>query len=164
MAVVMGVMALAAHFVRRRQGFSPTRSGGAAAPNGNNPGTAGLLGGPRSRRARPEPPLDVVYRRALAKGAWVTLVEASGKRFLVGVTEQSVSLLAELPAGAAAAPAGANGNTLSEGDSPIAFGDEQSWAQTGRMPVSLRDAANEERPENAWKLAVDSLRERTVRR
>ncbi len=104
MAVVMAVMALAAGFVRRRQGTMPVSRrlpGAAGRPNagggGRGAGMGALFGGARSRPPRPEPEVDVVFRRPLAKGAWVTLVEASGHRFLVGVTEQSVTLLAALP-------------------------------------------------------------------
>jgi len=154
MAVVMGVMALAARFIRRRQGFGPFPRAAA---------------GPR--RARPEAPVDVVYRRALAKGAWVTLVESGGKRFLVGVTEQSVNLLAELPSGDAAA--GTEEPVVDfaaeAGRRPLAAvgaGNraEDEWSRAGMMPASLPGLADEAGPGNAWKLTLGSLRERTVRR
>jgi len=130
MAVVMAVMALAARFVRRRQGLA-------------------LGSRARPARERPEVPVDVVFRRSLAKGAWVTLVEAAGKKFLVGVTEHTVTMLAELPSEAPPGPKA---------------GGAHDELQASRMPVCLDGATNGARPDNAWKLTLDSLRERTVRR
>jgi len=167
MAVVMAVMALAARFIRRRQGFGsgPRAAAGAGATKaavGRNgastprgapapagaAGLGGLFGGARgNRRARPEPPFDIVYRRAVAKGAWICLVEASGKRFLIGTTEQQVTMLSELPAEVV----------------PDILAIEE-WDEPGRMPVSLEGEPELARSGTAWKLALDSLRERTVRR
>jgi hypothetical protein len=193
---------------------SGTAAPGVGSPVGG-PNTIGtkwgsLLGGPRPRRARPIPPVEVVYRRALAKGASVAVVEATGKQFLLGVTEQSITLLAELPSVAdgmplnadvpapmsrpapapgptvASSPAfpqvgggngrrahggrthrdgthsdtGASGTQLSE----LEVWDElDDLQQADRMPASPSDAASLER-QNAWKLTLDSLRERTIRR
>jgi hypothetical protein len=163
MTVVMAVMALAAKFVRRRQGLGPMpralprSSGRGMGSNGQGAG-AGSAGNLRggNRRARPEAPLDVVYRRSLAKGAWVTLVEAGGKRFLVGVTEQSVTLLAELPGAEVPSPVPPPGSV-------VIVDDEQDWSRAGRMPAS-GGGSGDGSPDHAWKLALDSLRERTVRR
>ena len=123
MAVVMAVMGLAARFVRRRQeaglggggfrwqaraGRGPwhrsSGRGAAGGPNTSGPSWGASWGAPRPRRARPIPPVEVVYRRALAKGAAVAVVEATGKQFLLGVTEQSITLLAELSGPGDAAP------------------------------------------------------------
>jgi len=206
MTVVMGVMALAAKFVRWRQGLAPgprpvgsRRAGGAGGAGTAGGSLANLRGGPKPRRARPETPVHVVYRRALAKGAWVTLVEAAGKSFLVGVTEQSVTLLAELPmamspgvastgvastgvastgvasTGVASTGVGSTGvastGVASTGVAwPEAIGlapaggCEHDDLQVGGMPAFLDDAASGGRPDSAWKLTLDSLRERTVRR
>jgi flagellar protein FliO/FliZ len=170
MAVVMGVMGLAARLLRRRQGFGPppragAGQGGHATTGAGTTGTGmkGLAGRARARRARPEPLIDVLYRRSLAKGAWVTLVDSGGKRLLIGVTEQSVNLLAELPPGPGTPGAGhASASGVAEDGAPAE--EEEIWLKTGRMPVSSQDAGSAERPDNAWKLALDSLRERTVRR
>jgi len=191
MTVVMGVMALAAKFVRWRQGLAPgprpvgsRRAGGAGGAGTAGGSLANLRGGPKPRRARPETPVHVVYRRALAKGAWVTLVEAAGKSFLVGVTEQSVTLLAELPM--AMSPGVASTGVASTGVASTglastgvastgvawpeaiglapAGGCEHDDLQVGGMPAFLDDAASGGRPDSAWKLTLDSLRERTVRR
>jgi hypothetical protein len=207
MAVVMAVMGLAARLVRRRQeaglgggGFRGRRAGrglGAGGP-AIGPKTlgaklGGVLGAPRPRRARPIPPVEVVYRRALAKGAAVAVVEATGKQFLLGVTEQSITLLAELTGPGNAAPldphaaAPTNVATPTSGPAPSAgpaptsgaqagtraggaqvsdleiWDEFDDWQQADRMPASPPDAASSER-QNAWKLTLDSLRERTIRR
>ena len=211
MAVVMAVMGLAARLVRRRQeaglgggGFRGRRAGkglgrglgaGGAASGPNTLGAklGGVLGAPRPRRARPVPPVEVVYRRALAKGAAVAVVEATGKQFLLGVTEQSITLLAELSSPGNAAPLDAhaaaptNVATPTSGPAPSAgpaptsgaqagtraggaqvsdleiWDEFDDWQQADRMPASPPDAASSER-QNAWKLTLDSLRERTIRR
>lgn len=180
MAVVMGVMGLAARLVRRRQGFG----GPGPAKAGARPGGHRVAGrSSRSRRARPEPPFEVLYRRSLSKGSSLALVQANGRQYLLGVTEQAVSLVADLsaqPQGAATfAPAdGAGGGAaFAPGDggtptgtgtlgapAPISLDDIDNWGQTGRMPVSLAEAVAPGQPATAWKLAIDSLRERTVRR
>jgi hypothetical protein len=127
----------------------------------------------------------------------VAVVEATGKQFLLGVTEQSISLLAELPGAGNTAPldphataptfvptstsapaptdvptsvptptSGAQAGTGSGGAqvSDLEIWDEfDDWQQVDRMPASPPDAASSER-QNAWKLTLDSLRERTIRR
>jgi hypothetical protein len=140
-----------------------------------------------------------VYRRALSKGAAVAVIEATGKQFLLGITEQSITLLTELPGAAGPTPldaevatttsvtpatsvAAASSTTAPNSDPAPAAGtrsgtrdggaqvsdleiwDEfDDWQQADRMPASSPDAATLER-QNAWKLTLDSLRERTIRR
>ena len=181
MAVVMGVMAIAARLLRRNQGSiaGTGRGGRRAIGMGIGAGPGGLLGSGRSRQARPVPPVEVVYRRSLARGASVTVVQAGGQTFLVGVTEQTVTMLAELsplpaigasPAGSQApansipANGGAQRGLGNRTGDPSPMGDFDEWQGTGGTPVLLTDAATTRRPDNAWKLALDSLRERTVRR
>ena len=177
----------------------------------------GLLGGARSarpgraRNVRPAPPIEVVYRRAVAKNAALAVVEATGKQYLIGITEQSVTLLTELPtpgsatpsepatwsefaarseAGAAAfapsnGPSNASGPSQATvrlddarpggpgpggaGESAIHMSDLEDWQefedwkQADRMSASQPDVASLER-QNAWKLTLESLRERTIRR
>ena len=107
MGAVMAVMGLAARFVRRRQGSGPLLAGRRA------PATApaGRPGRARPRRSRPVAPLEILYRRPLSKGAAVSLVEAAGRTFLLGVTDHSVTVLAELPDGPAATGPAATGPT-----------------------------------------------------
>lgn len=169
MAVVMLVMGVAARLVRRRQGLGGAR---AAADSGRRAGPGRATWSARgARRARPVPPVEVLFRRSLAKGANLTLVKAGDKQYLLGVTEQSVNLLTEIemtpePSGPATAgldqpgPPG-SGTDLSGLDG---LEDIDQWRKTGRTPVSLDRAATPGQPETAWKLAIHSLRERTVRR
>lgn len=165
MAVVMGVMAVAARLVRRRQGVGagPLRG---RVPDGPTARRASLTG--RSRRARPEAPFEVVFRRPLAKGANLTLVEAAGKQYLLGVTEQSITLLTELPGTTMGGEAGTGPlpgqDIASVTPLPVRAGTTDEWGQAGRTPVPSAAAATPGQPATAWKLAVDSLRERTVRR
>jgi len=146
MAVVMGVMGLAAHMLRRR------------ADRGSAPGNGMFALLPRAPRTKKthEPELDIVYRRPLSKGASVALVKADGKRYLLGVTEHAVTLLASLPAQAPPQP---------KEDLPIFLtniGNEDD--RTPSSLAALHPTAHGEGQPNAWKLALDSLRERTVRR
>jgi len=164
MAAVMAVMGLAARLVRRRQGTGPLLAGRRSPATGPD----SRAGRARGRKPHPAAPIEVLYRRPLSKGAAVSLVEATGRTFLLGVTEQSVTLLAELrgpgaPGAAAALAQGAAGAVQLMG--PVNLTDEDEWQQTGRMPVCERGPSGAETSENnAWKLALDSLRERTVRR
>jgi hypothetical protein len=158
MAAVMAVMALAARVVRRRQGVGPLLP----AHRGLATSREGRPGSTRARKARPDLPVEVLYRRPLAKGAAVSLVQATGRMFLLGVTEQSVTLLAELPGpGASSATAAPEQGTV---DGSVNLTDVDEWQQNGRMPFCERGPAGGETSEKAWKLALDSLRERTVRR
>jgi hypothetical protein len=220
MAVVMAVMGLAARFVRRRQegglgggGLSGRRTGrggpvvtgraGSGGPSTLATKLQSVLGAPKPRRARPVPPFEVVYRRALSKGAAVAVIEATGKQFLLGITEQSITLLTELPGATGPTPLDAEPTTsMSTATSPAAatspgagapapgpgsgpaprsgtrsgtgggasqvrdleiWDEFDDWQQADRMPASPPDAATLER-QNAWKLTLDSLRERTIRR
>jgi flagellar biogenesis protein FliO len=131
MAVVMGVMWGAAQLLKRRQGkFAQV------------PGTG--AGRKAARRPKQEAPFDIVYRKPLGKGACVALVEAPGRRLLIGVTEQSVTLLGELP---------------SQRVPDFSAGAEEPIGGAGMAALDGAD-----RPDTAWKLVLDSLRERTVRR
>ncbi len=78
--------------------------------------------------------VDVVARQGLARNASVVVVRAAGRVFLLGVTESSVSLVADL------------GHTL--------VFDEV--AGTPPQPVDIRP--------KAWRDALESVREMTVRR
>jgi flagellar biogenesis protein FliO len=131
MGVVMGVMWAAAHLLKRRQGRLS-----------QFPGAGGARRAPR--RAKQEAPFEVVYRKPLGKGACVALVEMPGRRLLLGVTEQSVTFLGELP---------------SRGVPDLSAAAEEPTGDAGMATLDGSD-----RPDNAWKLVLDSLRERTVRR
>lgn len=170
MVAVMAVMGLAAHLVRRRQGAGPML----AARGGPASGPGKSVGRSRARKPRAVAPLEVLYRRSLSKGASVSLVEATGRTFLLGVTDHTVTLLAELPGsaptGAAPTPGQLTGQLTGQSTvgletvPPVNLTDEDEWQQTGRMPGCERGPAGAETSDNAWKLALDSLRERTLRR
>jgi flagellar biogenesis protein FliO len=134
MAVVMAVMGGAARLLRRRSGGGPR--GGAA----------------RGQKSRSQP-VEVLYRRSLSKGTAVVLVQAGDKKLLLGVTERAVALLADLHS-EPARPA--------LEDLPVVLDNPDDSQRTGRKPVL--QGAVPALSDNAWKLALDSLRERTVRR
>ena len=162
MGAVMAVMGLAARLLRRRQGVGPllpARRGPVAA-------RAGHPGRSRSRKPRAAAPLEVLYRRSLSKTAAVSLVEATGRTFLLGVTDHSVTLLAELrdPDAPGATVTPAHGRPAYGDAASVQLTDEDDWQQTGRMPGCDKVPAGADASDTAWKLALDSLRERTVRR
>jgi flagellar biogenesis protein FliO len=136
MAAVMAVMGLAARLLRRRAGGGP-----------------GILGGvAKAQKSRPQA-VEVLCRRSLTKGASVAVVQAAGKTLVLGVTEHSVSLLVDTSHEAAR-------NAPEE--QPLLL-DSIDIPRTGGMPA-LKSADTAALPANAWKLTLDSLRERTVRR
>ena len=147
MAVVMGVMGLAARFLRRR-----ANAGGPSLLSVRSGGAAQSRARARAKKA-PAPELEITCRRPLSKGASVALVQALGKRYLVGVTDHAVSVLASLPD--EAVPQVAN-------EYPIVLPEDSRTLPSleGLSPATRGDGP----PVNAWKLAIDSLRERTVRR
>jgi flagellar biogenesis protein FliO len=117
MGVVMAVMVLAAKVMRNRN------FGGMRRP-----------GSPAS--------IEVLARQPFGKGASVAVVRAGGKELVIGVTESSVTVLAE------ADPKALADNTP-ESSEPAGH-----WtAQGGAL-----------RPNQPWKTMLEQLRERTVRR
>ena len=118
LGVVLAVMAGAAA-VLRRSGVTGTALSG-------------------RRGSRRTPPVQVIARHGLSRGASLTVVRLGGRALVLGVTEHQVSLLTEID------PA--------ELDSP---NDEAAAgpAGPGIGPGSL-----------PWKVALEQLRERTVRR
>ena len=118
LGVVLAVMAGAAA-VLRRSGVTGTALSG-------------------RRGSRRTPPVQIIARHGLSRGAFLTVVRLGGRALVLGVTEHQVSLLTEID------PA--------ELDSP---NDEAAAepAGPGIGPGSL-----------PWKVALEQLRERTVRR
>lgn len=170
MGIVMAVMGLAARYARRRQGFRGGRRANArkltgakaASKRPARPARTAMNFFGRPRNVAGEPPAEVLHRLPLTKGTWAVVLAAGGKTLLVGVTEQRVELLAELPS------ALDNDLVLQP-----AAGNADSTPKDNWSPVSaIADPAlitptvppTEERSATAWKLAIDSLRERTVRR
>jgi hypothetical protein len=160
MAVVMAVMAGAAHLVRRRQGLS----GGLTAAKAGRPGGRHAGAASRARRGRPEPACEIVFRRPLSKGASIAVVQAGGSQYLLGVTDRSVNLLAEVPLAAPAGTDGAEAPLATLTALPARRTGTDNWDGTGRTPAPMAAPEGDGLPATAWKLAIDSLRERTVRR
>jgi len=126
LGVVLAVMAGAAAVLRRSGvvGVGPSRGGPSA--------------GGRGRGGRRPPPVEVVARRGLTRGASVTVVRLGSRTLVLGVTDHQVSLLTEIdpaefdpPADDIVIPPGAPGTAV------------------GATP---------------WKDLLEQLRERTVRR
>ena len=120
LAVVLGAMALAAKVLKKR-----------AMPG---------MGGGRTKRVAP---IEVLARHGLGRTASVTMVRAGGKVLVLGVTDASVSVLAE-----------ADPSALEVDDEPV----NGHWtAAQGTGPFSARS-------DWTWKAMIDAARERTVRR
>ena len=103
-------------------------------------GVAGTaVAGRRGTRRRPVP-VEVVARHGLSRGAFVTIVKMGGRALVLGVTEHQVSLLTEID------PAELESAT---DDISIDAGPAGPGIGAGSFP---------------WKVALEQLRERTVRR
>jgi flagellar protein FliO/FliZ len=120
LGVVLAVMAGAAAMLRR-SGVTGTAMSG-------------------RRGSRRTPPVQVVARHGLSRGASVTVVRLGGRALVLGVTEHQVSLLTEIDPAELDTP---NDETVAAAGS----------AGPGIGPGSL-----------PWKVALEQLRERTVRR
>jgi flagellar biosynthetic protein FliO len=96
------------------------------------------VSGKRGGRRRTAP-MEVIARHGLTRGASVTVVRLGGRALVLGVTEHQVSLLTEIdPAELDAPPEDEN-----------AAGPTGPGIGAGNLP---------------WKVALEQLRERTVRR
>lgn len=105
-------------------------------------GVAGTAGSGR-RGARRKAPVEVIARHGLSRGASVTVVRLGGRALVLGVTEHQVSLLTEMdPAELDAPPEAIDGGSSTAGPAGPGIG-------AGALP---------------WKVALEQLRERTVRR
>ena len=104
--------------------------------------------------------IEVVARRSVGRRGSLVVVESSGRRLLVGVTDNHIDLVADLATGAApAAPPVASDVVASpvdlDGDDPVVDDSIE------RLPVSLEvDDLAAPRRESL----VDALRDLTVRR
>jgi len=114
MGVVLGVMVLAAKVARNRN-FAGARKGGRAT-------------------------IEVVARQSFGKTASVAVIRAAGKALVLGVTDTSVTVLAE------ADPAVLDIDLT---------GSEAQWTAP---------PGGGTRPGQPWKTLLEQLRERTVRR
>lgn len=99
----------------------------------------GLAFGP-AKRAK----VDVVVRQQVAKSATLAVVRVGGRDLLVGVTPSTVSLLLDTEQGSLA---------------PVAGDDPEQVGCHGVLPASQGTF-----PSSPWKVMLEQLRERTVRR
>ena len=90
------------------------------------------------RRSRPA--LEVIARHGLSRGSSVAVVRLGDRALVLGVTEHNVSLLTEVDPAELDAPAGADDGLVGPAGPGIG---------AGSLP---------------WKVALEQLRERTVRR
>ena len=90
------------------------------------------------RGTRRKAPVEVIARHGLSRGASVTVVRLGGRALVLGVTEHQVSLLTEIDPAELDAPP----------DEDVA-GTAGPGIGSGALP---------------WKVALEHLRERTVRR
>ncbi|MFZ4583733.1 MAG: FliO/MopB family protein [Acidimicrobiia bacterium] len=110
----------------------------------------GMGGRPRKGDAQ----LEVIDRKNLSKTASLALVRVGDRTLLVGVTEHGISNLTEVAQPQPIAltlvdePSGTNG--------PVPLG--------APAELPLMAAASADESGTAWKMLVDQLRERTVRR
>ena len=126
MGVVLGVMMLAARVVR-------AKGIGGLTPNG-------------ARRASTKPVrIEVLAREGIGKGTSVTVVRAAGKALVLGITESSVTVLAE------ADPAALEPLT-SDKEERVP---EANWTASKAGVTRLGPS---------WKAMLELARERTVRR
>ena len=102
-------------------------------------GTAAASGGRRGLRRRPVP-VEIVSRHGLTRGASITVVRMGTRGLVLGVTEHQVSLLTEIDPAEFDAPPEEPG---------IAAGPAGPGIGSGSLP---------------WKVALEQLRERTIRR
>lgn len=100
----------------------------------------GGMGFGPARRAK----LDVLVRQPVAKAATLAVVRVGGRDLLVGVTPSTISLLLDTEEGALVPAAGA---------------ETESVGRQGMLPASQGMF-----PSSPWKVMLEQLRERTVRR
>ena len=105
-------------------------------------GVTGTVG-TGARGGRRKAPVEVLARHGLSRGASVTVVRLGGRGLVLGVTDQHVTLLTEIDPAELDAPPDANDAGSS------AAGTAGPGIGSGALP---------------WKVALEQLRERTVRR
>jgi flagellar biogenesis protein FliO len=119
--------------------------------------------------------VDVLARRALTRNASVAVVRAGNKTLVLGVTDERVTLLSDAtddPVATAAVTTNAVAtNTVTTKPDGAPSPTRSAGGRLG-APVDLSEAHRTELPHAAddvpgspaWKMALDSLRERTVRK
>lgn len=104
--------------------------------------------------------LDVLARRQLGRGSSVSVIRVGDRALVVGVTEQAVSLLAEVDA-----------EQFAVADEPVAVPVTRVPVAPTGQAVQLPQSHQPQGPlagsilaPSTWKQTVDVLRERTARR
>jgi flagellar biogenesis protein FliO len=100
-------------------------------------GVAGTAGSGKWGARRRTAPVEVIARHGLSRGASLTVVRLGGRTLVLGVTEHQVSLLTEVDPAELEAPPEETAGPAGPG------------IGAGALP---------------WKVALEQLRERTVRR
>ena len=103
---------------------------------------AARSGGFGSGTRRTNAPVAVLARHGLAKSASVVVVRAADRALVLGVTDHSISLLAEVDPSAMETPT----------------------SEPARTPVPVGGPAEGPTHTPSWRDAIDALRDRTVRR
>ena len=106
-------------------------------------GVAGTGASGRRGGRRRTPAVEVIARHGLTRGASVTVVRLGKRALVLGVTEHQVSLLTEID------PAELEPEEAETGPDGITAGPAGPRIGAGALP---------------WKVALEQLRERTVRR
>jgi len=160
MAIVLVVMYIAAHVLKRRQNPG---SGGPSLPSLD---TLMSLGKPSDKSATKKAPkpkkaprpavVQVLGRQGVGKGAAVSVIRAGDRTLVIGITDQQVTLLAELDD--QTAETSAIDVTDVEGTQSKAL---QSGAQWTGSPAALTEMSGSDQ---TWKGLLAQVRERTVRR
>jgi flagellar protein FliO/FliZ len=101
-------------------------------------GTTGM-GGPRRGLRRRHVPIEVIARHGLSRSSSIAVVRLGERALVLGVTEQSISLLKEVDPAELEAPP----------DPDDVAGSAGPGIGAGSLP---------------WKVALEQLREKTVRR
>lgn len=143
LVVVVCLMLIAAKVLRRVSDRLPSVTGGS--------------------RSRTVTPIDVSVVRQITRAASVAVVRVAGREMILGVTDHEVTLLHSGIEPKAALEAAA--------DTALGGGSTTTTTSTPQTPDAARIAASghPRRPEpatplSAWTDALESLRERTVRR
>ena len=118
-------------------------------------GRAGKAVGPGRRTG----PVTVLGRQSLGKGVQVAVVSAADQTYLVGVTQQQVTMLGELvpgstPGTTTVVPVTGTGHDDEDGETPDVPGLQ--------LLRPAHDGADEAVP--PWRSAIEQIRTKTVRR
>jgi flagellar biosynthetic protein FliO len=98
-------------------------------------GFSGVAG----RRATRGPDVELLARRQLGRNASIAIVRVAGRSIVVGVTDHQVTMLDDIEI------------------TDIALDEGNTWTVSS-------GAANTDSPASAWKMMLDQMRTRTVRR